>query len=182
MPATGRATKPLCVSASARRLTRWRDEQRRREYQSLFADNVALSRRPADRSRMVNAGHRSAASSPAAPSTVARTRAASATAQQESGDRSGATKADPDGPADAFERAASDAVGSRRSAGPQRRARNAVDAQGDRPHSRRSRHASACSKARSSKPSCSTGSMARSPARWSAWSRHRSIRMTGSPC
>jgi type IV secretory pathway VirB10-like protein len=43
-----RATKPT-GSASAQGGDPTTDDQRRREYQSLFADNVALSRRPADR-------------------------------------------------------------------------------------------------------------------------------------
>ena len=44
----GRATKPI-GSAPAQGGDPTTDDQRRREYQSLFADNVALSRRPADR-------------------------------------------------------------------------------------------------------------------------------------
>lgn len=67
VPATGRATKSS-ATGSATAGDPMGEDQRRREYQSLFADNVALSRRPTDRQPYGERRSQEAASSPVAAS------------------------------------------------------------------------------------------------------------------
>ena len=154
------ATAPRRRRAARRPATarpiRSTDEQRRREYQSLFADNVALSRRPADRQPYGERARRTARRSRRRRD-VARTRAAPAAAEQRAAARSPPQR-DPrrtDRPPRCRDGADAASRG--------RRADDADAAEGDRRRSGRRTRFSVCSRAPSSRPCCSIGSTARSP-------------------